>query len=160
MQSPFTDRTRDVVSNEQFTPRRNFRPREQRGTPMSTTQDLNAELPTRDEPLDDALIASIIKTLEADRAALLDPLEVLEGEEPGDQDLTDDPGTRLAEAEMHRALTSMQEQHLQEIDDALERIVNGSYGACLDCGVDIPAVRLEAVPTARYCVDCQAEHSG
>lgn len=136
---------------------------------MSTTQDLNseprddtnsAELPTRKEALSDEQLASIRKTLLAEREELLGPLEQLEAEEAADQDLTDDPGIRLAEAEMHRVLTTMQESHLQDIDDALERLANGSYGVCLDCGVDIPAVRLEAVPTAKYCVDCQEKHSG
>lgn len=136
---------------------------------MSTTQDLNseprndmdaAELPTRKEPLSEDQLTSIETTLRAERDELIGPLEQLEAEEPADQDLTDDPGIRLAEAEMHRALTTMQESHLQDIDDALKRLANGSYGVCLDCGVDIPAVRLEAVPTAKYCVDCQGKHSG
>src|SRR5690554_4720330 len=116
---------------------------------MSTTQDLNSEshegadsvaLPTRKEPLSDDQLSSIAETLQAEREELLEPLEQLEAEEPADQDLTDDPGIRLAEVEMNRALTAMQEAHLKDIDDALERLENGSYGVCLDCGVDIPAV--------------------
>ena len=46
------------------------------------------------------------------------------------------------------------------IDAALERIQAGSYGTCTDCGIGIPAARLNAHPSAKRCIDCQslAEH--
>ncbi|NCT97621.1 MAG: TraR/DksA family transcriptional regulator [Comamonadaceae bacterium] len=44
---------------------------------------------------------------------------------------------------------------LAAIDAALARIADGSYGLCLDCGVQIPAARLHAQPTADRCLDCQ-----
>lgn len=40
------------------------------------------------------------------------------------------------------------------IQSALERIENGSYGACENCGEDISRPRLEAVPEATRCVSC------
>ncbi|HEY3281687.1 MAG TPA: TraR/DksA C4-type zinc finger protein [Armatimonadota bacterium] len=45
---------------------------------------------------------------------------------------------------------------LQRIDVALERVEAGTYGACAECGKPIPAPRLEALPWANYCLDCQA----
>ena len=42
-----------------------------------------------------------------------------------------------------------------KIREALERIENGTYGICDKCGREIPIARLNAVPEAVYCVDCQ-----
>ena len=47
---------------------------------------------------------------------------------------------------------------LREIDDALIRLRDGSYGTCMECGIAISRKRLEAVPWARYCVTCQERH--
>jgi len=46
------------------------------------------------------------------------------------------------------------EGHLAEIDDALARVADGTYGVCASCGLPIPAGRLEARPSARTCVAC------
>jgi len=45
---------------------------------------------------------------------------------------------------------------IDEIDAALDRIADGSYGRCAHCGVDIPLERLEVRPFAAGCVACQA----
>jgi DnaK suppressor protein len=45
---------------------------------------------------------------------------------------------------------------IDEIDAALDRIAEGTYGVCVHCGVDIPAERLEFRPFAAGCVTCQA----
>ena len=45
---------------------------------------------------------------------------------------------------------------IEEIDVALHRIAEGSYGRCQQCGVDIPAERLEFRPSAAGCVRCQS----
>lgn len=52
------------------------------------------------------------------------------------------------------ALISQAEDHLDEIDGALERLAAGRFGICEGCGQPIPAPRLEARPTARRCVGC------
>jgi DnaK suppressor protein len=44
---------------------------------------------------------------------------------------------------------------LREIEDAIERLGDGSYGTCGDCGIVISRKRLDAIPWARYCVTCQ-----
>jgi RNA polymerase-binding protein DksA len=44
--------------------------------------------------------------------------------------------------------------HLQELDDALERVGSGSYGICQECGQPIAAGRLEARPFSTTCIDC------
>jgi DnaK suppressor protein len=44
---------------------------------------------------------------------------------------------------------------LRDIDAALRRLRDGSYGVCMDCGIEITKKRLEAVPWANFCVTCQ-----
>ncbi len=51
--------------------------------------------------------------------------------------------------------TSSDRQTLQLIEEALERIENGSYGICSNCGDPIQPKRLEAVPWTRLCIQCQ-----
>jgi DnaK suppressor protein len=41
---------------------------------------------------------------------------------------------------------------------ALQRIEDGTYGRCLDCGADIPDERLNAVPYTEYCIRCERRH--
>lgn len=46
-------------------------------------------------------------------------------------------------------------QRLAEVDAALQRLRDGTYGRCEACGTPIPPLRLEAMPTARLRVECQ-----
>ncbi|WP_165820817.1 TraR/DksA C4-type zinc finger protein [Pueribacillus theae] len=64
-----------------------------------------------------------------------------------------DNGTILFDREKDIALNEHTERELNEINDALERIKNGTYGICEDCKQDIPIERLEAHPTAARCVE-------
>lgn len=48
------------------------------------------------------------------------------------------------------------QDELREIGEAIERIEWRSYGLCDDCGLQIPPPRLEAIPVARYCIDCKS----
>jgi DnaK suppressor protein len=48
-------------------------------------------------------------------------------------------------------------QKLKKVDDALNKIKNGSYGTCSECEQPIPEARLEVVPFAEYCVNCMNE---
>lgn len=57
--------------------------------------------------------------------------------------------------ELMFSLSDNERTHLIAIDAALERIKSGNYGTCANCGREIGEKRLEAVPWARYCVDCQ-----
>jgi RNA polymerase-binding transcription factor len=51
--------------------------------------------------------------------------------------------------------STQQKQMLQTVEEAQQRIREGSFGLCLSCGNDITLRRLEAVPWTRYCVACQ-----
>ncbi len=50
-------------------------------------------------------------------------------------------------------------RELAEIEDALRRIEEGSYGTCQACGGPMGLQRIRAIPEARYCVSCSGEHS-
>ena len=56
---------------------------------------------------------------------------------------------RFAELEVDRV-------RLREIEQALQRMAEGSYGICADCGADIPRERLLAQPIAIRCASCQS----
>ncbi len=63
----------------------------------------------------------------------------------GSQNLLQD----LAVGQLHRY-----KQLLEEVEAALRRVEDGSYGVCGGCRNAIPARRLQALPWARYCVSC------
>ena len=46
--------------------------------------------------------------------------------------------------------------HLEDVEAALARLEAGTYGTCVDCGRPIAVERLEALPWAGRCIDCQA----
>lgn len=59
--------------------------------------------------------------------------------------------------ELALRLGDRESQMVADIDQALLRIKEGTYGVCIRCGKPIDERRLEAVPTARYDADCQAQ---
>ena len=65
-----------------------------------------------------------------------------------------DLGTDNFEQEFTLNLLQNEEQLLEEIAAALERMRLGKFGLCEECQSAIPKARLQAVPYARYCVDC------
>ncbi|MCR5622333.1 MAG: TraR/DksA family transcriptional regulator [Treponema sp.] len=55
------------------------------------------------------------------------------------------------------ALSEASSRRLTMIDNALDRIKNGQYGICKGCGREIAMGRLEAIPYAALCIDCQTK---
>ena len=53
------------------------------------------------------------------------------------------------------SLSSLERKELHLIEEAMARIIDGSYGTCQECGEAISPKRLEAVPWARHCLKCQ-----
>ena len=58
---------------------------------------------------------------------------------------------------LHVKLLGRRAFMLKKVDQALARIEDGSYGECRECGTDIALARLEARPTADYCIFCKEE---
>jgi DnaK suppressor protein len=52
-------------------------------------------------------------------------------------------------------LTVGEREILRRVDDALDRMEKGEYGACVACGKKVTLARLDAVPWARHCIECQ-----
>jgi RNA polymerase-binding transcription factor DksA len=65
-------------------------------------------------------------------------------------------GSETFERELGLTTLTIVEGELKDIDDALRRLDDGTYGICEECGKPIDEARLEAVPWARYCVADQA----
>jgi DnaK suppressor protein len=73
-----------------------------------------------------------------------------------------DDATDAFDQAVDEALKRKVEASLEEVERALAKFENGTYGLCEACGARVDRARLEALPQARYCLDCQArhEHSG
>ena len=63
--------------------------------------------------------------------------------------------TQVFEQQRDLALRERNEQHLAQVEAALARLDAGTYGACAGCGRPIAPERLEAIPWAALCIDCQ-----
>lgn len=68
-----------------------------------------------------------------------------------------DQATELIEKMTGFAVSSNFHHHITEVEEALVRIENHTYGKCLSCGQDIPLKRLQVLPFTKYCVACQQE---
>lgn len=66
-----------------------------------------------------------------------------------------DVATDNYDREFSLGLASNERQSLYELDDALKRIEDGTFGICDDCKGQITKIRLKAVPSARLCIKCQ-----
>jgi RNA polymerase-binding protein DksA len=116
-------------------------------------------------PLDDATLASLRAELEAEHARLRAEIEA-QGADPDSDDVTfvDDPNfadRSHSTEERSRAIALVRtfRATLAEVDRALARIADGSYGRCERCGNPIAVERLEALPWATLCID-DAQRSG
>ena len=62
-----------------------------------------------------------------------------------------------AQDEINSQLAEVESRELASIENALERIRSGHYGVCESCAVRIPMERLNALPYATHCIECQRE---
>jgi RNA polymerase-binding protein DksA len=63
--------------------------------------------------------------------------------------------SQVFEQERDLALRERASQHLEAVDASLARLDDGSYGTCVRCGRAIAPERLEALPWAAHCIECQ-----
>jgi DnaK suppressor protein len=64
--------------------------------------------------------------------------------------------TQVFEQQRDLALRDRATQQLELVDAALARLEDGTFGTCLRCGKGIAPARLEALPWAAHCIECQA----
>jgi DnaK suppressor protein len=68
-----------------------------------------------------------------------------------------DLGSDCASSDVSLGRRESESTEIQEIDDAMERIREGSFGRCESCGEAIAKARLEAIPYTGLCLLCKAE---
>jgi DnaK suppressor protein len=67
-----------------------------------------------------------------------------------------DRATQESEFTMELRTRDRERKLIKKIDEALQKIDDGEYGYCEECGIEIGVRRLEARPTAALCIDCKS----
>lgn len=112
--------------------------------------------PAPDSPLDGAMLAAARAALEAERESVLAELgDVIEAPGPMTYGSQAAAASHVFEQQRDLALREHNEQHLAAVDAALARLDEGTFGRCTSCGRPIARERLEALPWAAHCIDCQ-----
>lgn len=113
--------------------------------------------------MENAFIEKMREQLIAQKKVILDSLasqsedfkKIVESGESGDEI---DVASDVVDGRLLESLGAQDSNRLQMINNALDRIKQGSYGKCLKCGVEIPSERLKAIPYAFMCVGCQTHN--
>ena len=115
----------------------------------------------------DKFLEGQLEELERERANYLRQAETLQAEadsltedrEPGDVQFDEESGegdTLAVERERDLALSAQARAAIDQIDAAIAKIHDGTYGRCENCGTAIPKERLKALPYAALCVKCKS----
>lgn len=115
----------------------------------------------------DKFLEGQLQALTDERATYLRQAETLQAEadsltedrEPGDVQFDEESGegdTLAVERERDLALSAQARAAIEQIDEAVTKIHDGSYGRCESCGNVIPKERLRALPYAALCVKCKS----
>lgn len=115
-------------------------------------------------PLNQSQLDQLTKRLNEDNQALLREVRSelensgdqhridLLNSEPGD---TGDESMANALADFNLTILDRHIDDMRDIEAAFQRIKDGEYGVCADCGDDVGFARLQAYPTAKRCIVCQ-----
>lgn len=85
-----------------------------------------------------------------------------DGDLTGDVDYGDgfaDAAAATAERSEVLGIVENLKKLLADVDQALAKVADGTYGLCKSCGKEIGAARMEFRPTSRYCVECKSRRS-
>jgi DnaK suppressor protein len=114
------------------------------------------------EPMStDATATDMRALLEQERSNLLHQLRELGFADSNagleyDSNFADSSQVTAERGEAEALATTLRET-LEEVEDALGKFADGTYGRCEGCGQAITAARLEAKPAARYCINCASK---
>jgi RNA polymerase-binding protein DksA len=106
-------------------------------------------------------LASVRAVLLGERDELMETLSQVRSDAEGERpDSPDGIGEteHLAHAEqvdLSERVATLTEESLRNVTDALARIDSGSYGICTSCGGPVGEARLDALPSAELCIECQ-----
>ena len=111
--------------------------------------------------MDKKTLARLKKILLKEREEVMGEVkQIYESSKEMGQDGTQDIGDEAANIYNKQILLSLNENErmrLQEVDESLDRIANGTYGICEECEGPIGLKRLEVRPVAKYCVPCKTQ---
>jgi RNA polymerase-binding protein DksA len=71
---------------------------------------------------------------------------------------TEEDGTDAYERQFALNIASSDQDAVYQIDQAMQRLDDGTYGVCEGCQGEIEEARLQALPFVRLCIQCQSEH--
>ncbi len=94
---------------------------------------------------------------EIEEASFRGPQSELTGELSSFDEEYADAGTATFERERDLSIRNNIQDLMGQIDRAIARIDEGKYGICEGCGSPISPARLEAMPAARFCIDCASK---
>ena len=106
--------------------------------------------------LSESTLSDLRASLEQERSDLrarLGEMGMLSGGESFDQNFADSSQVTAERGEVE-ALAGNLRESLTDVEAAIAKLDNGTFGACEGCGQPIPPARLEAKPAARLCMDC------
>ncbi len=99
----------------------------------------------------------LLRRRDALRTALAGDLSLLKELRQQNSGDVIDAALDTAQDEISSQLAEVESRELGSIEIALERMRQGEYGACDGCGQQIPLARLQALPYATMCIQCQRE---
>lgn len=132
---------------------------------MAMTTERNSPESLDDEPIDEVTQTRLQQQLLADRGRLHEELRRENEERVGSESFSNpsnsvpdagDASVASEQADLRYAQMGRDVTELRQIEAALARMEDGSYGVCSQCGVDIAVARLRANPSAERCIVCQA----
>src|SRR5690242_21824887 len=99
----------------------------------------------------------LIMRRDALRTALAGDLSLLKELRAQNSSDVIDAALDSAQDEISSQLAEVESRELASIENALQRMRDGQYGVCEGCGTSIPMARLNALPYATLCIECQRE---
>jgi DnaK suppressor protein len=104
-------------------------------------------------------LLSLEQLLVIERERLLAQIDEAKRSATAREEVLKDDGAESYEQERAVSLAAGLQPSLQEVDRALQKIGEGTYGICDGCGGDIPLERLQVLPQANLCVQCKSKQA-